>query len=368
MKASRYRRLSADLARALVLALLCAGAVFDAARAQSISVALPAEVHSTIVVGDTSPAPGRGFNNPVYLPPPSRPEYSGIVALVFNNPDGSVASACSGTLIASRKILTSASCAAAPNARGFTARFRNADGSYTAITGTDVAIPAGPGADQNGERNIGVLTLDADAPGFARRYSLFGGNPLIDFTMAGYGNTGTGLTGDVISSGLFGAEPVLRSGRNHFDYSTAAIGITPDPGDPQLDANGAILFADFDPEGESGGGRYCDRNRFCGVGIANESGLGGGDLGSAAFTDTWSIVGVASFFGDAGPPIGRFGSVFGYLCVSNYARNRGCKENFDFVTAQLQTPTLVPEPATGAMLLIGVLLLAPLGRRMRATR
>lgn len=60
--------------------------------------------------------------------------------------------------------------------------------------------------------------------------------------------------------------------------------------------------------------------------------------------------------------------MFGYLCVSNYARNRGCKENFDFVTAQLQTPTLVPEPATGAMLLISVLLLAPLGRRMRAAR
>ncbi len=128
------------------------------------------------------------------------------------------------------------------------------------------------------------------------------------------------------------------------------------------------LHTNYPAEGESAGGRYCDRNRFCGVGIANESGLGGGDLGGAAFTDTWSIVGVASFFGDPGAPIGRFGSVFGYVCVSNYAHNRACKDNFDFVNAQLQTPTLVPEPAAGAMLLVGGLLLTRLRRRFRAAR
>lgn len=183
----------------------------------------------------------------MHLPLPPRPEYSGIVALVFSNPDGSVGSACSGTLVASRRILTSASCAAAANTGEFVARFRNADGSYTAITGTQVALPSGPGADQFGERNIGVLTLDADAPSVARRYSFFAGSPLTDFTMAGYGYTGTGLTGGVIESGLFGPEPVLRAGRNCFDYSTGTIGFEPDPDDPQLDANGEMLFADFDP-------------------------------------------------------------------------------------------------------------------------
>jgi PPE-repeat protein len=98
-----------------------------------------------------------------------------------------------------------------------------------------------------------------------------------------------------------------------------------------------------------------------------ESAVGRGDSGGAAFTDTWEVLGVASW-GQGNAPGGNlngYNAVFGYACVANFAANAACKGNFDFVTAQVGPSQVIPEPSTYALMATGLIGLAGFARRRR---
>jgi secreted trypsin-like serine protease len=337
-----------------------------AANAQATFATLRNPVQSLVVVGDSLVGPGVGIDNPLYLPPSTDNNYSGVVNLWLDDLDLSQRFGCTGSLLSNRQILVAAHCvttAGAVTTDRFTARFRNADGTFTAVTGTRIAVQANYSGAVLEEQDVAVLTLDSDAPPSARRYTLFQGNPLVDYTMAGFGRTGTGVTGGTnnVANNQFGAINVLRAGRNAFettanDAASFATAANPNPG-----AFGGILVSDFDRIGQNTGTPICTALGFCTAGIDRESSIGSGDSGGAAFTNTWEILGVASWGSTTGGVGGLYGSYFGYACVANYAANAACKANYDFVLAQI-----VPEPSTYLLMVTGFVGLIVIARRRRS--
>ena len=337
----------------------------SAANAQATFATLNHPVESYVVVGDSTPAaPGVGINNPLYLPPSTDNNYSGVVNLWLDDLDLNQRFGCTGTLLSNRKILVAAHCvttAGAVTTDRFTARFRNADGTFTEVTGTGIAVQANYSGNVLEEQDVAVLTLNTDAPASARRYTLFQGNPLVDYTMAGFGRTGTGLTGGTnTANNQFGAVNVLRAGRNTFettanDAGSFATVVNPNPG-----AFGGILVSDFDRISQSTNSAICASLGFCTAGIDRESSIGPGDSGSAAFSNTWQVIGVASWGSTSGGIGSLYGSYFGYACVANFEANRNCTANYNFVMAQL-----VPEPSTYALMATGLIALVGIARRRR---
>ena len=333
-------------------------------------------VESFVVVGDSLVGAGVGINNPLYLPPSTDNNYSGVVNLWYRNAAGAVTSACTGSLLNNRNILTAGHCVSSNTNTirhaSFTARFRNADGTFTEVNGTGFRVQQNYSGAVVEEQDVALLTLSADAPATARRYTLFQGNPLVEFTMAGFGRTGTGVTGgiDNIANNQFGAVNVLRAGRNVFETTRNDAGSFATAANPDPAAFAGVLVADFDRIGESIPNNFICGPRapggpslgFCGSGVNRESSIGSGDSGSAGFTDTWEVLGVASWGTTTNSVGGLYGSYFGYACVANYAPNARCVENFNFVMNNV-----VPEPSTYALMATGLVGLFGLARR-RAQR
>ncbi len=341
-------------------------AVAPALSAQATYAQFDGVARNTVVVQDD--ASGGGINNPLYLPPANDNNFSGVVNLWFRDAGGVVRGACTGSLLATRKILTAGHCVStgtnAISWSSFTARFRNADGTFTEVNGTGFAVQQNYSGEVIEEQDVAVLTLSADAPAGARTYSLFAGNPLVDYTIAGFGRTGTGLTGDNnTANNQFGAVNVLRAATNRFETTGRDGGSFATSANPTPGGFGGVLLSDFDPLGGSATSFMCAGLGFCDNGRALlEGAVGRGDSGGSAFTSGFEVLGVASWGQGAGTPpnqvLNPYGAVFGYACVANFAGNQRCVENYNFVMSQV-----VPEPSTYALMATGLVGLIGLARR-----
>ena len=329
-------------------------------------------------------ADGGGVFSSLYLPDGSAGLYRNVVNLWFRNTAGAVIYACSGSLLAGSgglKILTAGHCVSDgvvgsnPNfaAASFTARFQTAPGVFTERNGTGFAVNPNYGGFVEEEQDVAVLTMSSPAPAGVTGFSLFSGNPLNQqLNIAGYGRTGDGVTGGSnTANNQFGAVNVLRAGTNSFN-TTGRENINPlidaasyaTSANPSSSTFGGILVADFDRTGGSPTGWLCASLGFCenGYGLA-EVGIAGGDSGSAAFSNSGAVVGVASWGVVGGT---RYSDEFGYACVANFVTNAGCKGNYDWVQAQLGPVAVIPEPSTYALLATGLVGLAGFARRRRS--
>jgi Trypsin/PEP-CTERM motif len=324
---------------------------------------------NTVVTPDAGV--GGGINNPLYLPPATDNNYSGVVNLWFRDAAGVVRGGCTGSLLEGGgrvKILTAGHCVADNSNTvvwsSFTARFRNADGTFTSINGTGFAVQANYSGAVIEEQDVAVLTLSTPAPATARGYSLFTGNPLVEYTMAGYGRTGDGLTGDNnTANNQFGAVNVLRAGRNRFETTGRDDQFFAGNGGANVAGFGGVLLSDFDTIGGSADSFTCGGLEFCDNGFGlGETAIGRGDSGGSAFTNTWQVLGVASWGSSAdGVSLSQYGTDFGYACVANFAPNAACVANYNFIQAQL-----VPEPSTYALMATGLLGVLGVARRRRS--
>ncbi len=348
--------------RVLVTLAALTMAASSAASAQATFVTLTHPVESYVVVGDSTVGAGVGIDNPLYLPPSTDNNYSGVVNLWLDDLDLNQRFGCTGTLLSNRHILIAAHCvttAGTVTTDRFTARFRNADGTFTTVTGTKISVQTNYSGNVLEEQDVAVLTLSADAPASARRYTLFQGNPLVDYTMAGYGRTGTGVTGGTnnVANNQFGAVNVLRAGRNTFETTANDAGSFATIANPNPGAFGGILVSDFDRIGQNTASAICASLGVCGSGVDLESSIGSGDSGGAAFSNTWEVLGVASWGSTRNGVGGLYGSYFGYACVANYSANANCQANYNFVMG------VVPEPSTYVLMVTGLVGLFGVARR-----
>lgn len=297
--------------------------------------------------------------------------FSGVVSLQIVK--GNQTFICTGTLVSKRKVVTAGHCLDTNgqgslidvNQPGSSVRaIFNATSSgagASAITATAVSMhadyagfgkcPAGVAGFCTND-DIAVVTLGEDAPPEAKIYKiasteLLAGTRII---MAGYGTSGDGVKGYYVNP----AWRVKRSGENYVDLFIA---------DDEKNRTGAneIWYADFD-----GGGldAFCSRGWACSPVLPNdrEAGIGGGDSGGPSFVEMYGelmLVGTNTFGAAAGLTPGTFGTYFGGMVLHSYlgyiAEATGGAAQF------------VPEPATTAILGLGLLALAVARRRKHNT-
>lgn len=186
--------------------------------------------------------------------------------------------------------------------------------------------------------DLAVIELSSDLPAGVPIYSLLTGIPEKSptITMVGYGRSGDGVNGAVISS----SSSVKRVGENQADRLFKGA-----------NGNADIYMFDFD-------GPTSATNVMGAGALANEAQFGSGDSGSPAFVrvdGVWQILGLNTFVAmAAGADYYKFGALGGGTLTSAYA---------GWVQGIVTAP--VPEPSSMEMLLSGGALLLLVARRRR---
>lgn len=367
---------SAFYAAAAAVALIPAAASAGEVRGSSNGLNWVAK---STIVGQTSTGTVASGGSPFYLAPNSA-GYSGVTGILMTYANGD-RFVCSGSLLTSGRILTAAHCVSDGYKNGVNGvanglvrtqvLFAN-DAVSNADTGI-YGLPAGVTAidvqsynvnvnytgeviDQN---DIAVLTLAEAAPVWAQRYEIFNQGDLTGygFNVAGYGNRSVvggaeGTTGPGAGAGV----GRRRQGDNLYDYrlGDAAFGGFFDGFFGTADVAYSYV-SDFDRFGSPDNNQSCfiaqavsgqAVPQFCTQAVGRfEVGIAGGDSGGAAFIGN-KIASVNSYslsfgtdWGDYKPGLqSSWGEMNGFVPTFIHA---------DFIAG-------VPEPATWAMLILGM--------------
>jgi hypothetical protein len=200
--------------------------------------------------------------------------------------------------------------------------------------------------------DISVIHLNQDAPANAKIYGVLAAQlstGQLD-TMVGYGVSGDGVGGYSVNPSFF----VKRTGQNIMDLF--------DTNDEQGFSDSSpreVWYADFDGNGQD---TFCDYFGVCTAQLANnvETMLGGGDSGGPSFyhagNGDYYLMGNNTFSGNLfQSPNGQFGDYSGGILLSSYIPWLESVTNNQI--------TVVPEPSTTVLSLLGLGLLGFAARR-----
>ena len=303
--------------------------------------------------------------------------FSGVVSINIVSSAGSFI--CSGALVGKRSVVSAGHCVDADgnghlvdiNAAGnvvrvvfnagpnlgptnngravITASAISMNPNYAGFGNCPAAAPAGSFCLND---DVAVVTLSQDAPPSAKIYRV-GATPITagqHIVMAGYGTSGDGTNGFYISPNF----RVKRTGENNME----AFDLDDEQGlvaGPQ-----EVWYADFDGAGKD---TFCNFGIVCNSGLGNsrESGIGGGDSGGPSFyiSDIGEYVLIGNnTFGSGGAGAGKFGSYFGGMVLSSY-------QDYLYSATNGEIRQAIPEPASIAMLGLGLAMLLVMRRRSK---